>query len=473
MQRLLIVFLAAFDAVIAAAVGIAVVLAPLTLLWVVGIGAPDWSALWPATGAIWQLGHLVPLAMHLPTEYLAAAGIPEDAASFSLSLAPLALAGSTAVFAARSGARAGRSGHWAVGVLSSGVVFAAASAVIALTARTPIAAPQLWQAVLLPTLVYLLPSLAGAVGTAWRDAPGLLAQLRHALTDLPGSWPEAPALMLRGAAVTLIAMIGLGALTVVGGLIFRGDEVIALFQAGNFDAIGVIVVALAQLAYLPTLVLWGAAFLAGPGFAVGAGTAVSPAGTQLGVVPGLPVLGALPESASPWLLALVLLPIAAGALAGWMLRARLATPAHRSDLGLRAGLAVGVAALSAAGAALLGWLSSGAIGPGRLAEVGPQPGPFALAFGLEVLVGAAIILLTPQRTPHPAAAHAPAPESRRVDPAPTADAAVRDVPRDPSRLEDENDTAPIEPVPIERGLLASSEDETDTAPIDPGFLGRD
>ncbi|UUT35839.1 DUF6350 family protein [Microbacterium elymi] len=204
---------------------------------------------------------------------------------------------------------------------------------------------------------------------------------------------------------------------------------------------------------------------------MGAGTAVSPAGTQLGVVPGLPVLGALPESASPWLLALVLLPIAAGALAGWMLRARLATPAHRSDLGLRAGLAVGVAALSGAGAALLGWLSSGAIGPGRLAEVGPEPGPFALAFGLEVLVGAAIILLTPQRPLHPEVA--PALEPRRADPAPTADAAIRDVPRDPNRLEDENDTAPIEPVPIERGLLASSEDETDTAPIDPGFLGRD
>ena len=68
------------------------------------------------------------------------------------------------------------------------------------------------------------------------------------------------------------------------------------------------------------------AFVAGPGFAVGAGTAVSPAGTQLGVIPGVPVLGALPESSTPWLLLLALLPVALGALAGWITRSRLAAP---------------------------------------------------------------------------------------------------------------------------------------------------
>ena len=41
------------------------------------------------------------------------------------------------------------------------------------------------------------------------------------------------------------------------------------------------------------------------------------------MVPGIPVLGLLPENVSMWTLIVVLLPIGAGALAGWMVRSRL------------------------------------------------------------------------------------------------------------------------------------------------------
>jgi hypothetical protein len=226
------------------------------------------------------------------------------------------------------------------------------------------------------------------------------------------------------------------------------------------------VITLAQLAYLPTLAIWGMAFVAGPGFAVGTDTAVSPAGTQLGPVPGIPALGALPESTTPWLLLLALLPVALGALAGWIARSRLVAPpavedaappalpidedaagdparssalaallagvetprppgaaeqaslgtddaaegtddapqgaepdAQSDRIGARTVIALGIAVLAAAGAALLSALASGSIGPGRLAEVGPQPGAVALAVGVEVLLGAAILLLSPRRRP--------------------------------------------------------------------------
>ena len=49
MHRLIVVILAAVDAAIAAAVGIAATLAPLTVLWVLGMdGTADWGTLWPA-----------------------------------------------------------------------------------------------------------------------------------------------------------------------------------------------------------------------------------------------------------------------------------------------------------------------------------------------------------------------------------------------------------------------------------------
>ena len=45
---------------------------------------------------------------------------------------------------------------------------------------------------------------------------------------------------------------------------------------------------------------------------------------------------------------------------------------------------------------MLSWAASGSLGPGRLTEVGPDPGAVALAVGLETLVGVAILLLSPR-----------------------------------------------------------------------------
>ncbi|WP_394622957.1 cell division protein PerM, partial [Escherichia coli] len=53
---------------------------------------------------------------------------------------------------------------------------------------------------------------------------------------------------------------------------------------------------LLQLAWLPTMALWGTAWTMSPGFAFGTGTFVSPLGSHLGIVPALPVLGALPPN---------------------------------------------------------------------------------------------------------------------------------------------------------------------------------
>ncbi|MCR2764079.1 DUF6350 family protein [Microbacterium sp. zg.B48] len=452
MHRLIVLLLAAVDAAIAAAVGIAATLAPLTVLWVLGMGGTaEWGTLWPAGAAVWQLGHLVPLHVTLPGDYLAVAGIDPTAASFVLSLAPLAFAVFTAIFAARSGVRASQADAWVTGVITGAVVFTALAGVIALTSGTAIADVELWQAILMPALVYAVPLCAGAVVTEWREAgSGVIARVRDRVEAAPHGWADVVGLTARGTAVVLAGLIGLGALAFAVALLLRGGEVIALFEAAHVDTLGAVIVTLTQLAYLPTLAIWGMSFVAGPGFAVGVDTAVSPAGTQLGVIPGIPVLGALPESTTPWLLLLALLPIGLGALSGWIVRSRLAAPtlaepaaagrdaasdvtrspalsallagsdAHRSfaaspspevsgpaggasddaaddPIGARLVIALGIAVLSGAGAALLCLLASGSIGPARLAEVGPQPGPVALAVGAEVLVGAAILLLSPRR----------------------------------------------------------------------------
>nr|BFF08880.1 hypothetical protein GCM10025699_01830 [Microbacterium flavescens] len=211
--------------------------------------------------------------------------------------------------------------------MSGTAAFGLLATIAGFTSQNLVADAELWQAILVPTLVFGLLSLAGAVVTEWREAgAGPVAQFRDRIEAVPHGWGEVPALIARGSAVVVVGLIGLGAVVTAVAVLLRGGEVVALFQAGNVDALGAVVVTLAQLAYLPTLVIWGMTFAAGPGFAVGEGTAVSPSGTQTGVVPGIPILGAVPDSTTPWLLLLALVPVALGALAGWIARSRLVAP---------------------------------------------------------------------------------------------------------------------------------------------------
>lgn len=397
MQRLLVALLAALDAAIAAAVGLAALLAPLTLLWVLAFGlAGDWGALWPVSGTLWQFAHGVPLEVVLPAQLMSNLGIPADAERFALSVPPLALLVFTVLFAARSGRRAAASGAWTVGVAGGTVAFAVISALVALSARSEVLTAPLWAAILVPAAVYAIGVTAGAVKHAWSEGDGGLIDRLHDVVDEWGDWSPVLAESVRGAAIALTALAGAGALGVAAMTLLRGGEVIALFEAARVDVLGAAMLTLGHLVYLPTLVVWSVSWLAGPGFALGTGTAVSPAGTQLGVVPGIPVLGLVPENASIWMLVAVLVPVAAGALAGWMVRSRLVWDGQGDAFWPRAAIAAGVAALSAGVAALAAVLASGSIGPARLAEAGPAPGPLALAIGVEVLIGCGILLLAPR-----------------------------------------------------------------------------
>ncbi|MFB7892961.1 DUF6350 family protein [Microbacterium sp. NPDC056044] len=433
MHRLIVALLSSVDAVIAAAVGIAATLAPLTLLWVFGFGGgADWGLLWPSAVSVWQLGNLVPLAVTLPPDYLAATGIDAGAASFVLSLAPLAFAAFTVIFAARSGARASHADAWLTGVLTSSAVFALLTTGAALTGANDVARAETWQAILVPTLLFAVPAVVAAIVTEWSEAgTGAIARLRDRVEAAPHGWGEVPALVARGMAVVVAGLVGVGAAVAAVALFVRAGQIVALFQAGDVDPIGATVITLAQLAYVPTLAVWGMSFVAGPGFAVGTGTAVSPAGTQVGVVPGLPMLGAVPESTTSWLLLLALLPVALGALAGWIARSRMlhagapgndsaasGDHAHTAEDPIAARLVVtaGIALLSGAAAAFLAGAASGSLGPGRLAEFGPDAGPVALAVGFEVLLGAAILLLSPRAAARGrSAAHDVAPAPAVVD----------------------------------------------------------
>lgn len=416
MQRLLIVLLAAVDAVVAAATGLALLLAPLTVFWAISFGTrADWGALWPTTATLWQFGHGAPLAVSLSDQVVRSTGIDSTAAHFVLSVPPLLFLAFTVIAAARSGRRAARAGSWITGVVSGTLVFAVISASAALTGGVPAISVSLPLAILLPPLAFGCGALAGAIAVAWDEGDGGVIDRLQDLLDRTPHWSSVPGDAVRGAAVAMAGVVGAAGLALAVAALLRGGQVVALFESLRADALGVVVIGLAQLAYVPTLAAWAVAWIAGPGFAIGTGTAVSPAGTVLGVVPGVPMFGLVPDNSSPWFLIVVLLPVAAGALAGWVIRSRQVSAGAETGIVQRLVTVVGIAALAAGSGALIAVLSRGSLGPGRLAEAGADPGPVALALGLEVLVGAAILLLAPRR-------HGVADEAWDEDPAVHADA---------------------------------------------------
>lgn len=206
----------------------------------------------------------------------------------------------------------------------------------------------------------------------------------------PADQPELRA-VVRGAG-TAVAGVLVSALTLVVVLLALQIE-----QAGRLWALldpglgGGVVLAVACLLVVPTLTLWAASALMGPGFRVGTDTSVDLTGSYLGEVPGLPVLAALPSPGElpAWTFLLGLVPALAATVAGW----RLVRAGH-ADTGGDFWRGIGVAALAggAGGLALavLVWLSGGSVGPGRMRDVGPESLVPLLVAVPVMAVGAAI-----------------------------------------------------------------------------------
>lgn len=257
------------------------------------------------------------------------------------------------------------------------------AAVVAALASTPDVRPVPWQALLAGWLVGGTGAFAGAVRAA-RLRPALL-----------------PALPARAARLVPATTVALAAVLAAGGLLTAASLAKHLGRAGDLavatapGAVGGLALLVLGLALVPNAAVWGAAWLAGPGFHVGVGTAVGPFGTVLGPVPSLPLLAALPGPVPGWsgLLALCV-PLLAGAAAGVVVVRRLHAPTW--VVACREAALVGPCA--GVVAALTGWLSGGPAGGGRLADVGPSPWQLGLALAAEVAIGAAVAAVVVRRS---------------------------------------------------------------------------
>lgn len=300
-----------------------------------GVAAAEWSGAFTVSNQLWLMGH----------------GAPAEIEAVPITLLPLGLTLlNGAILAAIARRFAARTwGSWGL----AAATYATGVGVVAAFTRP--------DATAIPTAV-VTAALIAAVGVAigiWRAHGVTLTWL----TKIP-DWVRAG---IRRGSAAFATILGVAAVTgaawAIVGRNSMGDTATAL----ELDPVSAGVLAIAQTAYVPTLVVWMVAWLSGQGFAVGVGTAYSPETLVTDALPSLPLLGALPSEAGGWLTwAPAVIVIA-------VLAVRLVLTRHTLDwrMDLAAdGVAAGLVTVTAAVAFVV---TSGSIGPGRLETVGADP----------------------------------------------------------------------------------------------------
>ena len=371
------------------------VLAAMSAVWATkGFGDMEFSSVAAMSAHLWLLIHGVPL--DLAAAFGASAG--------TMTLVPLGLSILPLLLCYRSGrrlARASYEGEFLIPVLSGSVTYALISSAIYGWASPH---PQPLQA-LNAALVPLGIVVAGLMWGGYREARSLsrmvgvdtaeqISQMSQ-YSRWAGSYAWA---VVRAAVVAFVALIGLGAVLLGIGILAGWSQIIATYQELHAGAVGDTAVTLLQLGFLPNLVIYAIAWSTGAGFSIGAGTSVGLTSSDVGTLPMLPILGAVPESLGTFGLVGLLVPLAAGAIAGWwFLRegedhldewVALKVP-FRPLSALISAVALGVVTgiLTSLGALWLGWISYGSLGIGRFTEVGAEPLSFAAHTALTVGAG--------------------------------------------------------------------------------------
>lgn len=394
--------------------------------------------------------------------WLAAHQIPLTVVGAPLSVLPL-LPTLVLVLVVAAGAR------WSVRRLG-GRIRTDAGAVLAAQAGAHAAVAVLASALLpaaAPVSVAPWAAMVGAgVVAALAAGLGLLRQC-----GVPAEWrsrlPRWAPPALRGAAAGLLALVAAGAAVLAVGMVLRAGEVEASFAAlapGFGSSLGVFVLA---VAYLPNAVVAGASWLLGPGVSVGV-AAASPFTVAGGPRMPFPLLAAMPENPPPaWVLVVLLVPLAVGAVVGAACRRALADV---PDLKLRLRATAAAAALVALGVVVAALLAGGRLAAGQFDPVRLRP-ELLLPAVLLWVGGPALLVATFQRSVPGAVAVAEEPEFEEIEDEPEpSDEPARNLTAVRSRRDDRevarDDEDPDEPS-TEPDEPSTEPDESSSEPEEP------
>ncbi len=182
----------------------------------------------------------------------------------------------------------------------------------------------------------------------------------------------------------LAALLGFAFLALGISLLLNFATVKNLTQVLEPGILGGLLLLILNLLYLPNAAVATIGYFAGPGFAIGNGTIISPLSYQVPEIPALPILGALPTGRFPLALIAVLIFVIAGvALTSWTLNQRPEVLWQTFSLVLIA-------------IAFISWAASGSLMTQALSAVGVSIWKVTLAIGLEMAIGIGLARVLPR-----------------------------------------------------------------------------
>lgn len=357
----------------AAGVGLLILGVVLSLAWAVSSRGEDGlTTPLRAAGTLWLVAHHAPVAT----------------ATATITLLPLLLMALPLVLLAKAGRWAARITSTTT-VLDSALIVFTGTAMYVFVAFLVSESAGVGDAVSPAVPVIAWSAVVAVVGLGFGVAQG--AGLVGALRERVPVLVRRAMLAAAASGAALVALVGVVAIAAIA---LRWSTITGLAQGiapGPWDAVGLF---LLSLAYLPNLLVWTLAYVVGPGFSVGGTLDVGPFSPGTGILPGAPLLGAIPADAPAAAPLLLLLPVLAGAVGAIVLRRRSRlTLVDELLVDLGSALMVGIAT------GLLSRLSAGSLGSARLADLGPDPLPVALATTGLVVAGALLVTLLAHALP--------------------------------------------------------------------------
>ena len=288
--------------------------------------------------------------------------------------------------------------------LGAFVVYAAFGTATGFVCRTPEVIINLWFAMTIPLISFGLGMIVGARREAgsWSRLIGVDAVAWLAKTSQHSRWAGSyVGSALKAGFVAAMASVCLAAVLLAVTIVWHWTDIIAVYEGIQAGALGGAVLTIAQLGFLPNLVIFALSWSTGAGFSLGVGSTAGPLGTAVGPLPAVPVLGALPAGQLDAGAMALALPVIAGILAGWWflregenhfdewlsikIKARWFTASRLNPVPG----GVHWRSCGALGGALA-WIARGSAGIGRLTEIGPHPLWTAVWLAAEVGIGVVI-----------------------------------------------------------------------------------
>jgi hypothetical protein len=399
--------IAALQALIVAAIGIGLTIAPLTLTWLLeGDGSTSWLVALQVAVFAFLLATGVPLQV---TEgKLLGLEFPD----FIINVMPLGLTLLMALLVIRVGYRLSAASSiwpaWVGGAVSFGLIGLGSSALVNSDAVyvgewEPLIIPAVFFGGLLvisSTLGSRYEMFEGANGAEAKERIWIRSQFANLYSKLHWSLRSVVSPAARVGLGVVATMAAVSAIMIALALGFGWIEVVRLYEGLRVSVLGGVMVTLGQLAILPNLIVYAMAWLAGPGFAIGLGSSVSPFASQLGPMPAFPVFAALPTGGFDRGILFALIPVLAAFIGTLLIRKHVDQIRWEYATRFTASIALaGVSAVIAAlSAMLLAAMASGSLGPGRFELVGVNVAQFGLVVFIEVLIPtflAALIITKP------------------------------------------------------------------------------